>query len=72
MSDVLNSLLNASFVIGGSPILWREIIGNCLGLASAVLYLVYAAFVLWGFVVWNGVQRSNDQEARLRQLSSSE
>ena len=39
---------------------------------SAVLYLVYAAFVLWGFVVWNGVQRSNDQEARLRQLSSSE
>ena len=36
MSDVLNSLLNASFVIGGSPILWREIIGNCFGLASAI------------------------------------
>ena len=28
-------LLDATLVIGGAPILWREIIGNVFGLASA-------------------------------------
>ncbi|GGG78477.1 nicotinamide riboside transporter PnuC [Corynebacterium pelargi] len=32
---VLNSLLEATLLIGGVPILWREIIGNLFGLASA-------------------------------------
>lgn len=35
MSELLNSLLNATWAIGGYPILWREIIGNGFGLASA-------------------------------------
>lgn len=36
MVDALYSLLNATLVIGGYPILWREIIGNAFGLASAI------------------------------------
>lgn len=34
--DAFNSLLNASLMIGGYPILWREVIGNGFGLASAI------------------------------------
>lgn len=34
--NVLDTLLNATLVIGGYPILWREIIGNGFGLASAI------------------------------------
>ncbi|CAB0838867.1 nicotinamide riboside transporter PnuC [Corynebacterium diphtheriae] len=33
--NILNQLLNATLYIGGIPILWREIIGNLFGLASA-------------------------------------
>ena len=33
---LLESLLNAQLHIGGIPILWREIIGNLFGLASAI------------------------------------
>lgn len=37
MSDVLASLLNAQLDVGlGKPILWREVIGNLFGLASAL------------------------------------
>ena len=37
MTDsVLTNLLNATWAIGGAPILVREIIGNLFGLASAV------------------------------------
>ena len=32
----LETLLNAHLTIGGVPILWREIVGNLFGLASAV------------------------------------
>ncbi|WJY94766.1 Nicotinamide mononucleotide transporter [Corynebacterium felinum] len=34
--NLLNSFLDATLVIGGVPILWREIIGNAFGLASAI------------------------------------
>lgn len=34
--DPFASLLDATLVIGGYPILWREILGNLFGLASAV------------------------------------
>lgn len=33
--DLLTRLLDAQLLIGGVPILWREIIGNAFGLASA-------------------------------------
>lgn len=33
---IFTTLLNATLFIGGYPILWREIIGNLFGLASAV------------------------------------
>ena len=33
--DLLTQLLNATLTIGGASILWREIIGNAFGLASA-------------------------------------
>ena len=33
---IFTTLLNATLIIGGYPILWREIIGNLFGLASAV------------------------------------
>ena len=37
VSDVLASLLNAQLDVGlGKPILWREVIGNLFGLASAL------------------------------------
>lgn len=37
MSDILTTLLNAQLDVGlGKPILWREIIGNLFGLASAL------------------------------------
>jgi nicotinamide mononucleotide transporter len=32
---------------------------------SAVLYLVYAAFVIWGFVVWLKVQRETQARERV-------
>lgn len=32
----MDTLLNATLYVGGIPILWREIIGNLFGLASAV------------------------------------
>jgi len=35
--DVLRWLLDAKLQVGGSEILWREIVGNGFGLASAVL-----------------------------------
>lgn len=34
--NLLTQLLDATVTIGGVPILWREIIGNAFGLASAV------------------------------------
>ncbi len=34
--DVMVGALNAELVLGGHPILWREIVGNAFGLASAV------------------------------------
>ena len=34
--NLLTQLLDATVMIGGVPILWREIIGNAFGLASAV------------------------------------
>ncbi|MCS4531975.1 nicotinamide mononucleotide transporter family protein [Corynebacterium sp. ES2730-CONJ] len=34
--NLLTTLLDATLVIGGVPILWREIIGNAFGLASAI------------------------------------
>lgn len=34
--DVVNELLSATLYIAGYPILWREIIGNAFGLASAI------------------------------------
>lgn len=38
MLDILTRLLNAQLDLGfGAPILWREIIGNGFGLASAIL-----------------------------------
>lgn len=38
MLDLLSRLLNAQLDVGlGHPILWREVIGNVFGLASAVL-----------------------------------
>lgn len=37
VSNVLTSLLNAQLDVGlGKPILWREVIGNLFGLASAL------------------------------------
>ena len=33
---IFTTLLNATLIIGGYPILWREIIGNLFGLASAI------------------------------------
>jgi nicotinamide mononucleotide transporter len=32
---------------------------------SAVLYLVYAAFVIWGFAVWLKVQRETQARERV-------
>ncbi|MCS4534811.1 nicotinamide riboside transporter PnuC [Corynebacterium sp. HS2168-gen11] len=34
--DFLTKLLDATLIISGVPILWREIIGNAFGLASAI------------------------------------
>ena len=34
--NLFTTLLNATLYIGGYPILWREIVGNLFGLASAV------------------------------------
>ena len=34
--NLLTQLVDATIVIGGTPILWREIIGNGFGLASAI------------------------------------
>ncbi|AKK05758.1 nicotinamide mononucleotide transporter [Corynebacterium mustelae] len=34
--NLLTQLLDATLIIGGVPILWREIIGNVFGLASAI------------------------------------
>ncbi|WP_010540645.1 nicotinamide mononucleotide transporter family protein [Dietzia alimentaria] len=34
--SLLNSFLDAQLMIGGVPILWREIVGNVFGLAAAV------------------------------------
>ena len=34
--SLLVSFLDAQLVIGGVPILWREIIGNVFGLAAAI------------------------------------
>lgn len=36
MNDLLVRFLDASVVIGGVPLLWREVVGNLFGLASAV------------------------------------
>ncbi|MDO5626869.1 MAG: nicotinamide riboside transporter PnuC [Mobilicoccus sp.] len=36
MSEELLRLFNASFVIAGYPLFWREIIGNAFGFASAI------------------------------------
>lgn len=36
MQDVLITFLNAQWTIGDAPILWREIIGNGFGIASAI------------------------------------
>ena len=36
MQDVLITILNAQWTIGDAPILWREIIGNGFGIASAI------------------------------------
>lgn len=35
--DVWNDIFNAQLSIGGHTILWREVVGNAFGLASAVL-----------------------------------
>lgn len=37
MSDLLNWLVSAELAFGSKSILWREIIGNAFGLASAIL-----------------------------------
>ena len=34
--SILVDLLDAQFLIAGIPILWREIVGNLFGLASAI------------------------------------
>lgn len=36
MDSLFTTLLNATLYVGGIPILWREIVGNLFGLASAV------------------------------------
>lgn len=36
MGETLNTFLGATLTIGGYPILWREIVGNGFGLASAI------------------------------------
>ncbi|HIT74060.1 MAG TPA: nicotinamide mononucleotide transporter [Candidatus Avipropionibacterium avicola] len=74
MSELLNGLLNAELHLGfGQPILWREIIGNVFGLASAWLGMVRRVWA-WPvgiignvllFTVFTGVIFGNPQDLTL-------
>lgn len=74
ISELLNGLLNAELHLGfGQPILWREIIGNVFGLASAWLGMVRRVWA-WPvgiignvllFTVFTGVIFGNPQDLTL-------